>query len=152
MTRHRSCLVEALELQHTEQGIFAKPLMEPHVHLYLASEFRSSQTSTCYHCCVKPVKRQSQKKRATVLKCLGCATLHSRDFNAAHVIADMFLAMQAANSSELPDWVTVDAIRQSRTMTAVTILANTKNTVCTIASNPNLDVSKNDRCSGQQQS
>ena len=45
--------------------------------------------------------------------CLGCTTLHSRDFNAAHVIADMFLAMQATNSSELPDWITVDAIRQS---------------------------------------
>jgi hypothetical protein len=25
----------------------------------------------------------------------------------------MFLAMQATNFSELPDWVTVDAIRQS---------------------------------------
>ena len=77
----------------------------------VASEFRSSKTSTCHHCCVKPVERPDQKKRATVLKCLNCSTLHSRDFNAAHVIADMFLAMQA--TSDLPDWITVDAVRQS---------------------------------------
>jgi hypothetical protein len=79
----------------------------------VASEFRSSQTSTCHHCCVKSVKRQGQKQRATVLQCLGCATLHSRDFNAARVIADVFLDMQATHSSGLPDWITVDAIRQS---------------------------------------
>jgi hypothetical protein len=36
VTRHRSCLVEALELQHTEQGVFAKPLMEIQLHLYLS--------------------------------------------------------------------------------------------------------------------
>ena len=77
----------------------------------VASEFRSSQTSTCHHCCVKSVKRPGQKKRATVLKCLNCSTLHSRDFNAAHVIADMFLAMQT--TSDLPDWIKVDAVRQS---------------------------------------
>jgi hypothetical protein len=102
----------------TSRGHASAPFRKLHLALsrYLpvvvASEFRSSQTSTCHHCCVKPVKRQDQKKRATVLKCLGCSTLHSRDFT-AHVIADMFLAMQATNSSELPDWITVDAIRQS---------------------------------------
>ena len=42
-----------------------------------------------------------------------------------------------------------DQTPNARTMTAVTILANTKNTVYTFASNPNLDVSKNDRCSEQ---
>ncbi len=79
----------------------------------VASEFRFSQTSTCHHCCVRPVRRQDQKQRATVLKCVNCSTLHSRDFNAAHVIADMFLVMQATNSSELPDWIKSEAIRQS---------------------------------------
>ena len=87
----------------------------------VASEFRSSQTSTCHHCCIKSVKRQGQKQRATVLKCLGCATLHSRDFNAAHVIADVFLAMQATHSSGLPDWITVDAIRQSNLLTPLAV-------------------------------
>ena len=39
----------------------------------VASEFRSSQTSTCHHCCVRPVRRKDQKQRATVLKCVNCS-------------------------------------------------------------------------------
>lgn len=67
----------------------------------MASRFRSSQTSTCHHYCV-----QGHQKRATVLKCLGCAT-HQ------YCKAEVFLAMQATHSSELPDWISVNAIRQS---------------------------------------
>ena len=36
VNRHRGCLGEALKLQHTEQGIFTKSLMEKQLHLYLA--------------------------------------------------------------------------------------------------------------------
>jgi hypothetical protein len=45
--------------------------------------------NTCHHCCVKPVGHvlPRSKQRPTILKCVDCSTLHSRDLNAAHFIA-----------------------------------------------------------------
>jgi hypothetical protein len=79
----------------------------------VVSEFRSSKTSTCHHCGVKPVTLPGRKQRPTVLKCLNCSTLHSRDFNAAHVIADMFEdMMQQGVAPSLPSWIVDDDVRK----------------------------------------
>jgi hypothetical protein len=119
---HMPALETSRIRQKLRQSTPNRSFKRPCLVTYVASEFRSSQTSTCHHCCVKSVKRQGQKQRATVLQCLGCATLHSRDFNAAHVIADVFLAMQATHSSGLPDWITVDAIRQSNLLIPLAVM------------------------------
>ena len=88
-----------------------------HVPVVVVSEYRSSKTSTCHHCCVKPVVHVLHKQSATILKCVNCSTLHSRDFNAAHVIADMFLEMQ--DNTTLPDWIVKDEVRHTNNTNSI---------------------------------
>jgi hypothetical protein len=75
---------------------------------YVASEFRSSQTSTCHYSNLVSANAKSKEP-----PCWSVWGVLRRDFNAAHVIADVFLAMQTTHFSDLPDWITVNAIRKS---------------------------------------
>jgi hypothetical protein len=59
----------------------------------VASEFRSSQTSTCHHCCVRPVRRKDQKTKSHCVEVFKL--FYFMNFNAAHVTADTLLVTQA---------------------------------------------------------
>jgi hypothetical protein len=82
--------------------------------LVVGSEYRSTKTSCCHHCPVTEVTWEHNDRRCTIVKCQACRGLLSRDRNAAHVIADIFLAVCGTTYSETePLWVRDDAVRES---------------------------------------
>ena len=102
----------------TSQGHASAPnkkmqsLLAKHVPLVVGSEHRSSITSACHHGTVVPISnKRCPGRRYTVVKCLVCCTILSRDTNAAHVIADIFTAMK--ESSSLPVWITNTCTRET---------------------------------------
>ena len=78
-------------------------LLAHHIPLVVGSEFRSSITSACHHGNVNPISCERGLRRHTVVQCQACRALLSRDANAAHVIADIFVEMKASKS--LPVWI-----------------------------------------------
>ncbi len=53
-------------------------------------------------------------RRCTIVKCQACRSLLSRDRNAAHVIADIFLAVCGTTTSKTePLWIRDDAVRET---------------------------------------
>jgi hypothetical protein len=82
--------------------------------LVVGSEYRSTKTSCCHHCPVTEVTWEHNDRRRTIVKCQACLSLLSRDRNAAHVIADIFLAVCGTTTSKTePLWVMDDAVRES---------------------------------------
>ena len=78
-------------------------LLSKHVPLVIGSEYRSSKTSACHHEQVREISLTKQTTRCAMMKCRVCKTILSRDKNAAHVIADIFLEMKT--SVDLPVWI-----------------------------------------------
>ena len=86
--------------------------LSKHIPLVVGSEYRSSITSACHHVAVLPLKQTRMlSRRHTVMTCTACRTMLSRDANAAHVIADIFLEM--ISSSTRPTWITDTTKRNS---------------------------------------
>ena len=77
-----------------------------YVPVVVVSEYRSSKTSPCHHCPLKPIQTSAYKRRTTVQQCPSCKTLFGRDTSAAHVIAGMFMEMYSGGTTLLPDWIT----------------------------------------------
>ena len=82
--------------------------------LVVGSEYRSTKTSCCHHCPVTEVTWEHNDRRCTVVKRQACRSLLSRDRNAAHVIADIFLAVCGTTYSKTgPLWIRDDAVRET---------------------------------------
>ena len=85
--------------------------LSKHIPLVLGSEYRSSVTSACHHGLVKKIFGKNKcRRRYAIVKCKKCCRMLSRDANAAHVIADMFIDM--LSSCKLPEWIADDQTRE----------------------------------------
>ena len=78
-------------------------LLSKHVPLVIGSEYRSSKTSACHHDQVREISLSKQIMCCIMMPSRACKTVLSRDKNAAHVIADIFLEMQTL--VDLPDQI-----------------------------------------------
>lgn len=78
-------------------------LLSKHLLFAIGSEYRSSMTSACHHGQVQKLSHATQTTRCAMMQCSACNTVLSRDKNAAHVIADIFLEMRT--SVDLPVWI-----------------------------------------------
>jgi putative hemolysin len=76
-----------------------------YVPLVVGSEYRSSKTSSCHLAEVNCLKIAGQRTRVTTLQCRTCNRCLSRDFNAAHVIGEIFKDQQVRSSAVLPCWI-----------------------------------------------
>ena len=82
-------------------------LLSKHLLFAIGSEYRSSMTSACHHGQVQKLSHATQTTRCAmiIMQCSACNTVMSRDKNAAHVIADIFLEMRT--SVDLPVWIII---------------------------------------------
>ena len=78
-------------------------LLPKHFLLVIGSKKGSSKTSACHHDQVREISLSKQTTRCAMMQCRECKTVLSRDKNAAHVIADIFLEMKT--SVDLPVWI-----------------------------------------------
>ncbi len=102
----------------TSQGHASAPnkkmqsLLAKHVLVVVGSEHRSSNLSACHHGTVVPITNKwCPGRRHTVVKCLGCCTILSRDANVVYVIADIFTATN--KFIFLPVWITDTCTRET---------------------------------------
>lgn len=77
-----------------------------YVPLVVGSEYRSSKTSSCHFSKVNCLKLPNQRTRVMTLQCQQCRRCLSRDFNAAHIIGEIFKDQQERRSAALPCWIT----------------------------------------------
>jgi hypothetical protein len=79
-------------------------LLAMHVPLLVTTEYRSSQLSACCHAKMEEKRGKAQTCRTTAKKCTQCSTMLGRDASAAHIIADIFVELTLAQSTDIPDW------------------------------------------------
>jgi hypothetical protein len=90
-------------------------LLSKYIPLVVGSEYRSSKTSACHHGELQELSPAKKTTRCAMMKCKACHTVLSRDKNAAHVIADIFLEMRV--SVDLPAWVSDSRTREDNSRT-----------------------------------
>jgi hypothetical protein len=75
----------------------------------LCSEYGTSKHSCCCHEHVVGLRTPDYKRRSTVLQCIKCKTLLSRDASAAALIGDIFQFQRTGATRALPTWTEISS-------------------------------------------